>query len=429
MKLGIITLGCRLNSLESEAIASSFKQKGWDVHNEASEDDDLIIVNTCTVTSKADQGARRIIRHFGDTIPTVVTGCYANLATKKEIEQLGSKVRLIRDKSTLLQDVNSVLYSINNGESKYSSTGNTEVSDEHKFDFNPNAFYFHSRASLKIQDGCDNSCSYCAVHLARGKSISLNPKTIQERIKILEDKGYKEICLVGVNVASYNYDGINISKLLEMLIPHLNDDTRIRFSSLEPDYIDQKFYDIAKDKHIFPFFHLPLQSASKRVLELTGRKYDKIALKNIIENLRKSKDNPYIAADIIAGLPGEGEEEAKETYDFINDTKLSRLHVFPYSPRYGTAAASMKRVPERIRDERAKELSELSKRLYSDYVKSNKGKILEAITEKTDATGTYITTSNYIKAKIRNTFLDEGLLIRGTLSINDDCTMPHFNVE
>lgn len=417
MKLGIVTFGCRLNSLESEAIISSFKERGWTVNNKEEEDDDLIIINTCTVTSKSDQEARRIIRHFGNSIPTIVTGCYANLEQTSEIEGLGVKVKVIKDKSELLRNYSNI-----------NDISDRVESDEHKFDFDVRNFAFHSRASIKIQDGCDNNCSYCAVHLARGKSVSLNPDTIKERIKTLEDNGNNEITLVGVNVASYNYNGVNISRLLEAIVPSLRRNTRLRLSSIEPDYIDDLFYDVVKDEHIFPFFHLPIQSVSKRVLEKAGRKYDENDLQKIVDNLKKSKDNPYIAADIISGLPYEEDTDAEITYNFLKNNRFSRLHVFPFSPRKGTDAYSMKHPPERIRDERAKRLNDLSKDLYASYIKSNISKTLEAVTERKSETGTFVTTANYIKAHVDGLYLDEGKIIRGTLAKGDENTLKFDNI-
>lgn len=399
MNLGIITFGCRLNSLESEAIASSFKKEGWTVHEGAEPTDDLLIINTCTVTSAADREARRIIRKYSNEIQTIVTGCYANLADTSEILSLGQKVQIVREKPKLLSWARDL------------KEGNSASKKADPFLFEPESFLFHSRAFLKIQDGCDNSCSYCAVHLARGGGISLDNKIVLERIKHLEDRGYKEICLTGVNLASYKYKDISFSKLLEFILPHLKDETRIRFSSIEPDYIDDLFFECIRDRHIFPFFHIPIQSASKKVLEEAGRKYDKEVLKNIIERIRSVREMPYIAADIIAGLPFEGEEEAEETYNFLKDMALSKLHVFPYSPRKNTKAAGQKRVPERIRDERAKKLLELSDELYANFVEKNKGREVEAIVEKVVSGGRVkVVTENYIKTETRGEFLQGDLV-------------------
>lgn len=414
-KLGLITFGCRLNALESESIISAFKNEGWTV-DEGSDSDDAIIVNTCTVTSKADQGARRIIRKYGAKVPTIVTGCYATLSQKEDIESLGKYVRLIKDKSFLLEK--DFISSLN-------SNFNDVVSLPHvynPFAFNPDMFSFHSRASLKIQDGCDNSCSFCAVHLARGKSISLSPQIIISRVKQLEEKGYKEICLTGVNLSSYHFDDVPFSSLLEMIVPRLERDTRLRFSSLESDYLDERFFDVVSDAHIFPFFHLPIQSASKKVLALTGRKYDKDDLYNVIEKLKNAKINPYIAADFITGLPGEEDDEFTETYDFIKNVKLSKLHVFPYSPRLGTVAATEHRVPERVRDERAATLQSLSSTLYNEYIHSCDNTTLEAIVERETKGRLAVTTGNYIKAIIKepDASLKEGDLVRGRLHVEDD---------
>lgn len=414
-KLGVITFGCRLNSLESESIISAFKNEGWTV-DEGSDEDDAIIINTCTVTSKADQGARRIIRKFGSRVPTIVTGCYATLSQKSDIESLGSYVQLIKDKSVILE--RDFILSLTNNKGVF----DIEEHIYNPFVFTPDKFSLHSRASLKIQDGCDNSCSFCAVHLARGKSVCLSPDEVLTRIKQLEDSGYNEICLTGVNLSSYHFGNVSFSSLLDMIVPRLGKDTRLRFSSLEPDYLDERFFDVVQDVHIFPFFHLPIQSASKKVLALTGRKYDKNDLILVIEKLKRAKENPYIAADFITGLPGEGEDEFKETYNFIKDMKLSKLHVFPYSPRSGTAAAKEHRVPERIRDERATLLQTLSNTLYNRYIRSCNNTVLEAIIERETKNGLAVTTGNYIKAVVKNPdiSLKEGELVKGILTTENE---------
>lgn len=427
MKLGLLTLGCRLNALESEAIAEQFKKNGWIVENKLSDDDDLIIINTCTVTSKADSSARRLIRKYGSDIEVIVTGCYVNVATESEIENLAPLVRVVKEKEKLLsyaenynKKINDIKINKNDIDLVKNDISYDSKSERDPFAFMPLSFLFHSRASLKIQDGCNNSCSFCLTHIARGKGISLSPSVVRERIKMLEENGYKEICLTGVNLASYSKDGMNLTRLLKYILPSLNENTRLRFSSLEPDFLDAEFFTVIKDEHIFPFFHLPIQSASDRVIELTGRKYTKKDLERIVDNLRKSKDNPYIAADIIAGLPGEEERDANETYNFLEKNQFSRLHVFPYSPREGTKAKLQKHPPERIRDERAERLNALSLKLYQNYIKTNNGKILEAITENVVKDDTFVTTENYIKAKIKGKTLEEGLLLNGKLKANEN---------
>lgn len=413
MKLGLLTLGCRLNSLESEAIAESFKNLGWIVEDRLASDDDLIIINTCTVTSKADSSARRLIRKYGSNIETIVTGCYVNVVAQGEIEALAPMVRAEKDKAKLLSYAE-----------KYTkqmlSIPKSEDSDiEPCFAFAPLSFSFHSRASLKIQDGCNNSCSFCLTHIARGKGVSLSPEIVLERIKALEERGYKEICLTGVNLASYSKDGYNLTRLLEKIVPQLLSTTRLRFSSLEPDYLDDGFFEVIKDYHIFPFFHLPIQSASDKVIALTGRHYTIKDLDRIVNALKTARDNPYIAADIIAGLPGEEETDAKITYDFLKDNAFSRLHVFPFSPRTGTLASLEKHPPERVRDERAASLVDLSNKLYQNYIKINNNKVLEAIAEGNNGTDTSVVTENYIKAKVRNRILKEGELIKGRLVVKE----------
>lgn len=396
MRVFIYTLGCRLNQCESEAIADSFKENGWDVVKE-SKDAELIIVNTCAVTSKAEQKARRMIRLFSEDNKTViVSGCYAE-NSKEEIEKLGDKIVVfsLSNKASLLKlapslkgvDESSLFERIKSFKDCPSSV----------FDYNPSSFSYHSRAYLKVQDGCDNSCGYCKTTIVRGQSRFLDSSEVVKRVLKLESEGFHEVMLTGVNLTNYDHNGRGLGGLLSEILKNVGPDIRFRLSSMEPDGVDDLLLEQIKDPRVFPHFHIPIQTASDRVLAIVGRKYSISHVEYIIKKLREIKDDPFIGCDVIAGLPGETEEDAEITYHFLEKNNFSSFHVFPYSPREGTPLFNSKlRIEERVRDERAERLRELSQRQSRDYIFRQNGKATEIIAEK-NGEGT---TGNYLKAKI-----------------------------
>lgn len=415
MRVFIYTLGCRLNQCESEAIADSFKENGWDVLKE-SKDAELIIVNTCAVTSKAEQKARRMIRLFSEDNKTViVSGCYAE-NSKEEIEKLGDKIIVfsLSNKASLLKlapslkgvDESSLFERIKSFKDCPSSV----------FDYNPSSFSYHSRAYLKVQDGCDNSCGYCKTTIVRGPSRFLDSSEVVKRVLKLESEGFHEVMLTGVNLTNYDHNGRGLGGLLSEILKNVGPDIRFRLSSMEPDGVDDLLLEQIKDPRVFPHFHIPIQTASDRVLQIVGRKYSISHVEYIIKKLREIKDDPFIGCDVIAGLPGESEEDAEITYNFLEKNNFSSFHVFPYSPREGTPLFNSKlKIEERVRDERAERLRELSQRQSRDYIFRQKGKATEIIAEK-NGEGT---TGNYLKAKIiapPSFVIKEGELYKGSFT-------------
>lgn len=415
MRVFIYTLGCRLNQCESEAIADSFKENGWDVVKE-SNDAELIIVNTCAVTSKAEQKARRMIRLFSEDNKTViVSGCYAE-NSKEEIEKLGDKIVVfsLSNKASLLKlapslkgvDESSLFERIKSFKDCPSSV----------FDYNPSSFSYHSRAYLKVQDGCDNSCGYCKTTIVRGQSRFLDSSEVVKRVLKLESEGFHEVMLTGVNLTNYDHNGRGLGGLLSEILKNVGPDIRFRLSSMEPDGVDDLLLEQIKDPRVFPHFHIPIQTASDRVLQIVGRKYSISHVEYIIKKLREIKDDPFIGCDVIAGLPGETEEDAEITYRFLEKNNFSSFHVFPYSPREGTPLFNSKlRIEERVRDERAERLRELSQRQSRDYIFRQNGKATEIIAEK-NGEGT---TGNYLKAKIiapPSFVIKEGELYKGSFT-------------
>ena len=407
----IYTLGCRLNQLESEAIAEKFEESGFLITDGEA---DLHIVNSCTVTGKAEQKMRRIARDFSKSGACIVTGCAIKGEKVCDIGRISPGIiavelerkhmimdfaayaadRMLRDPQTDMRDL--ALEFFENAVAADSD----DSSGRHRFDFAPRRFHDHHRAYLKVQDGCDRHCSFCAVSISRGAPASLDSDEAVRRFLALQDEGYKEVCLTGVNLALYDHGGDGLSGLIMKLAKIADGDVRIRLTSLEPDLVDDRLLEVLSSSCICDYFHLPIQSASEKVLALTGRKYDRKALERIILKLREIKGNPFVSADIMTGLPGEGDEEAQITYDFLEGMRLSYLHVFPFSKREGTAAYSMKTAEERVRDERARRLRELSLRMHLDYARGFCGKDVSAIIEAESQECYLATSDNYLKIAV-----------------------------
>ncbi len=396
MRVYAYTLGCRLNQCETEAILDSFTSAGWTVAKE-SKDAELIIVNTCAVTSKAEQKARRMIRVFSrEASCVIVSGCYAQ-SDRETLEALGGNVVVfsLDDKPSLLS-IPSFL-SAPSSLPLFERVKSFTFRDKNAFSYNPSSFSYHSRAYIKVQDGCDNSCGYCKTTIVRGSSRFLPPDEVVGRILKLEKEGLREVMLTGVNLTNYDHNGEGLGGLMKRILSSVGDDIRFRLSSMEPDGVDDLLLEQIADKRVFPHFHIPIQTASPRLLDIIGRKYSIEHVEYIIKRLREIKDDPFIAADVIAGLPGESDEDDEITYRFLSDNDFSALHVFPYSPREGTPLYSSKLfVEERIRDERALRLRKLSVRQNRLYMERQMGKKCEIVAEK-DSQGT---TGNYLKAEI-----------------------------
>ena len=417
MNVYIYTLGCRLNQAESEAVAERFQNAGFTLSSWSSAD--IVIVNSCTVTAKAEQKARRMIRRFAERSEVIVTGCYAELE-KDEVLSLSDKVTVfsLKEKASLLSLPEHIRTALSTGMSAHEAIVSfTERSDD-LFAFDASSFQYHSRAYLKVQDGCDNSCGYCRTTIARGPAVSLPAEEAVRRALEIEAKGFQEIMLTGVNLTMYDHDGEGLGGLVEKLLAALGDGMRLRLSSMEPDHVDERLLDTLSDHRMQPHFHIPIQSASAKVLERASRRYSIEHVEHIIERMRDAKDDPFIACDVIAGLPAEGEAEFRETYEFLKDNRFAAMHVFPFSPRPDTPLwGARDRAEERVRDERAKLLRELSGQLSDEYTARQKGRTLEVLLETRKDGLWYGTTGNYLKVKVKNApaFSTRGQILSGRL--------------
>ena len=399
-----LTLGCKLNQLESEAITDAFLRAGFE---HAAKAPSVVIVNTCTVTSKADQKARRVIRKALRDYPkskVLVTGCYAQLNSEDLLKlDDGKKKRLFvikKDSIIDLPDYYNGNEQIENVLEKFSERSQPKAG-ERFFQFNPQVFSDHTRSFLKIQDGCDNHCTYCRIRRARGSSISLEADEVLSRLRILE-KSHAEAVLTGVNISQYRDEkkAANLARLLEHLLKG-TEKIALRLSSLAPDKIDEELIRVLSNNRIRPHFHLSIQSCSKKILEKMGRSYGGKTIEDAVSLLRRAKIDPFLACDIITGFPGETETEFKETFEMCKKLDFAWIHVFPYSKRPGTAAFSF---PEALHEtevtRRVGLFTDLAQRGRDDYTRRWLGKEVDILVEKGGGKYCRGVSENYLKTVI-----------------------------
>ena len=395
----IHTLGCKLNQLESEAISSAFVRSGF-VLTDISGEPSIIVINTCTVTSKADQKARRVIRKALRDYPdscVIVTGCYAEL-NREDLYKLdtvrGGRLFVLKgtEKVSVLdlpryinekKDIAGALRLLcENGISAGSEQKNGEGLIG-AFQFSPERFSNHTRSFLKIQDGCDKHCTYCRIRLARGPCVSLDADEVLDRLRILE-KSHSEAVLTGVNISQY-YDktrDVNLAALLEQMLAG-TEKIALRLSSLAPDSIDENLAAVLSHKRIRPHFHLSIQSGSKKILERMGRSYNAQTVEKAAALLRRAKGDPFLACDIITGFPGEKNADFNETLELCKKIDFAWIHVFPYSRRPGTPAWSFAdTVIEKEITKRVQILTNLARQGRAGYVRRWLGQEVEVLTEK-----------------------------------------------
>ncbi|MDR2398707.1 MAG: tRNA (N(6)-L-threonylcarbamoyladenosine(37)-C(2))-methylthiotransferase MtaB [Spirochaetaceae bacterium] len=421
LSVSLYTLGCKVNQLESEAIAHAFRVQGFRVlpwAEDAQGDVDILVFNTCTVTSKAEQKAQRVIRKALRDHPKallMVTGCYAQVAREalsalsEEDSEAARLVVVPGDTKSLLLDLPGFLLNTMPETvapvalSQWVRSASPRAVGE-PFRFIPEDFSFHSRASLKIQEGCDNQCSYCRVRLARGKSVSLPANRALAALQALEAKGYGEAVLTGVNITQYRdtlaQKAMDLGGLVDYLLAG-TERIRLRLSSLEPEGITGELLATLGHPRIRPHFHLSLQSGSPRILERMGRRYSPQEAEEGIHRLRVVKEDPFLACDIITAFPGETEEAFEETYDLCARNGFAWIHAFPYSPRPGTAAYTYPgAVGERLAAERVERFAALGRAGRQAYIRRWQGREVEAILEASShpaASAAPAVSDNYLK--------------------------------
>ena len=360
-KIGIITLGCKVNQYESEAFAEALTDLGYEICD-PSEPCDAYIVNSCTVTAEADRKSKQMIRRAARAnkeAVVVVTGCTAEYSSKQLSEIDG--VIAVCGNAKKLECVKIIDDYFMSRAAEYPVV-KVDPIEEAEFEPMHLTGFPRTRVYIKIEDGCENRCAYCAIPGARGKVRSKAPEDILREVKGFINAGCREIVLTGIETASYGKDlaeGTLASLLCE--VDKIASDCKIRLGSLDPSLFKQNFVDCIKDLNsLAPHFHISLQSGSSNVLALMRRKYNAGGARAAMARIREAIPNVMFTTDIIVGFPGETEENFAETVEFVKEAKFLDAHIFPYSEREGTEAAKMKnQLPVNVRRERAAKLIEI----------------------------------------------------------------------
>ena len=397
MKVRSISLGCKVNSYESEYVLSSFKENGYEIVLDG--EADVFIINTCSVTNQSDAKSRKVINRIARENPhavIVVMGCF--IEANKDYDNPNVSIIIgNKDKNKVVSLVNEY---IKDNKSKKLLYDDFDLEFEDMYITHMNS---RTRAFVKIQDGCENFCSYCIIPYTRGKCRSKDKDKVLSEIRELVKNGYKEVVLTGIHTGHYGSDiNSNLGDLLEEIVK-IDNLQRLRLSSIEITELDDKFLKILNDeKVIVSHMHIPLQAGSDEILKLMNRKYDTKYFEDKINKIRSIRPDISITTDVIVGFPGEDERLFKETYDFIKKIKFTKLHVFPYSVRRGTKAETMpNQVSEQTKKERVKKLLALSKNLEREYLEKFVGKVVSVLIETT-ALESIGHTGNYLMVKVKD---------------------------
>ena len=385
MKVGFLSLGCKANSYDTETILAQFEKRGYEIVRDHSYAD-IFIINTCSVTNiaerKSRQAVERVLKINPDAI-IVVTGCYAQIKPD-EVKNLRN-VAVVAGNRDRMKIVDMVEEYISTGNRKLKVTDLLHNSQFEELDISN--YGTRTRVQLKIQDGCDNFCSYCIIPYTRGRICSKPMEKVLEQVEQIKSQGVKEIVLTGIHIASYGRD-IKEYSLIDLLekIHGITDSTsmRIRLGSLDPSVVTEEFTErLSKLERICPQFHLSLQSGSDTVLKRMNRHYTSDEYYNSVTLLRQAFDNPALTTDIIVGFPGETEEEFNQTLAFAEKVGFAKIHIFPYSKREGTVAAKMPdQIPHSVAAEREKRLSDAEKKMRCEYIASHIGKSVNVLFEE-----------------------------------------------
>ncbi len=399
-KVGFLALGCKVNQYEVDSYIAMFKEAGFET---ASFDDvcDIYVINTCSVTNLGDRKSRQMIRRAKQKNPDaiiVATGCYAQVGYK-EVSKM-EEVDLCIGTSLRSQIVELTKKAIN-GEDINAYVDIMKVRQFEELE--AESVTERTRANIKIQDGCDNFCSYCIVPYARGPVRSRKCENIIKEAKRIASLGFKEVVLTGISVASYGKD-TKECKLIDVIekVCEIDGIERVRLSSIDPvAFTDDFICRLAKQEKVCDHFHISLQSGSDAVLKNMNRKYKTHEYLDMLDRIRAKMPDAGITTDVIEGFPMETEENFEETKAFCKKALFSKIHVFPYSERKGTAAAQMPQHPMPLREKRAKELSVIAEELKNDFEKSFVGRRVKVLFEQTKQGFTEGLTTNYLRVFVK----------------------------
>ena len=403
-KVAFYTLGCKLNFSETSTIARDFEKENFE-RVDFSQSADIYVINTCSVTENADKRFKTIVKQVQKSNPeafVIAIGCYAQLQPKQLAEVDGVDLVLGATEKFKITD-----YLNDLTKNEVGAIHSCEIEDA---DFYVGSYSFgdRTRAFLKVQDGCDYKCTYCTIPLARGISRSDTLQNVLKNAREITQKGIKEIVLTGVNIGDYGKGEFGNKKHehtffeLVQALDTVEGLERVRISSIEPNLLKNETIDfVAQSKNFVPHFHVPLQSGSNQLLKLMRRRYMKELYQNRVDHIKEKMPNACIGVDVIVGFPGETEDIFLETYEFLNAMDISYLHVFSYSERPNTVAATMDgKVPKNVRSKRSKMLRGLSAKKRRAFYESQLGTVQSVLFEGENKEG-YIHgfTRNYVKVK------------------------------
>lgn len=404
MKVGICSLGCKVNIYESELVTNILKNNNYTVVD-FEDKADIYIINTCSVTNESDKKSRKMINRAKKNNPAaiiIVMGCYSQV-NAEDIDVdivLGNK-----DKSKIVEIIEEYIKTKQKKKIIYDLT---------KVDFEKmeiTNFDSHTRAFVKIQDGCNAFCSYCIIPYVRGRVRSKDPEDVIKEVTTLVEKGYKEIVLTGIHTGRYGTDiNTNLEELLNKLV-NIPNIYRIRLSSIEINEITPGIKELLKENKVMAkHLHIPLQSGSNKILKLMNRRYNKEEFLSMVDNLRDIPDIS-LTTDLIVGFPNEGEEEFNETIDTLKKIGFTKIHTFPYSKRKGTPAATMdNQVSPEEKKKRVHRILDLSNKYEHNFYESKIGKIYDGVVEIHSNGTTIVHTSNFIPVII-NDIVEEGTIV------------------
>lgn len=407
----IHTLGCKVNRVESDSIAAALLSQGWT--QDTPENSDICIINTCTVTGEADAKNRKTIRNLLKRCecPILVTGCAINIAPDYYAD-ISLRIHVEKDKPLVPQRANELM-----GLDDFSPLPHDQAEAALR-EFDRTGDGFRTRATVKIQDGCNNACTYCIVHVARGRAVSTPAPVILEEAQRLADHGAEEIMLVGIDSAAYSYDGMKLSGLVQLLLEKTTV-SRFRLGSIEPQSITPDIARVMADANgrICRHLHLSLQSGSTKVLREMNRKYTAEEFVQLVQGLRAACPQLALSTDIIVGFPGETDEDFQMSCQIAEQCQFMRLHVFRYSKRPGTPAAEREdQIDPAVSAERAATLRALGKRLALEDMQRRVGTEELVIVERTGRA----TSESYHEVAVPAD-LQPGALVRARLTgVNSD---------
>ncbi|MEG2984525.1 MAG: tRNA (N(6)-L-threonylcarbamoyladenosine(37)-C(2))-methylthiotransferase MtaB [Peptostreptococcaceae bacterium] len=419
-KVAFYTLGCKVNQYETEAMLEMFKKDGY-TQVDSEEFADVYVINTCTVTHMSDRKSRQYIRRMKKKNPDAiiaVVGCYSQVSPEEilEIEEV-NLVMGTNERRQIVEEIKKL------DASKKASTVDDIMKVRAFEEIEINQANGRTRAFMKIQDGCDRFCSYCIIPYARGGKVrSRDLESVVSEAKKLVANGYKEMVLTGIHVASYGKDvaddDINLLSVIKA-INEIDGVERIRLSSVEPILMTDEFIDtVSKMPKVCPHFHLSLQSGCDETLNRMNRRYTTKEYKEIVDKLREKMPKVAITTDVIVGFPGETNDEFNKTYEFLSDIELSQMHIFKYSPRKGTPAATMEnQIDPQMKQLRSDKLIALNKKNFSNFATKFIGEEFEVLFEQNVADNKYEgLTPNYIRVVVESNEDIHGQILKTKIS-------------